>query len=57
MSRLGRLAEEEGLEPPVRPGAQHDRCQAESGRESRYVCFSRNFGGFTLSSRHGGQVV
>jgi hypothetical protein len=29
-----------GYGPPCRPGARHDRCQAVSGRESRYVCFS-----------------
>ena len=28
-----------GYGPPSRHGARHDRCQAESSRESRYVCF------------------
>jgi hypothetical protein len=28
-----------GYKPPARPGGRHGRCQAGSGRESRYVRF------------------
>ena len=43
-----------GYGPPSRPGTRQDRSQAESGRESPLRPLSRDFGSFTLSSRHGG---
>ena len=46
-----------GYRPPSRPGVRHDRCQAETSRESRVRPLSRGSGAFTLSSRHGGQVA
>ena len=46
-----------GYRPPSRPGARHGRCQVESGRSGSVHTLSRGFGGFTRSSRHGGQVT
>jgi hypothetical protein len=40
--------------PPSHPGTRHGRCQAETGRESRYVCFPAISAASPLGGRHGG---
>ena len=46
-----------GYNQPSQPVTGHVRYRADSGRHSRRCPLSRGFGGFTLSSRHGGQVI
>ena len=46
-----------GYTQPSQPVTGHVRYRADSGRQGLRCPLSRGSGGFTLSSRHGGQVA